>query len=68
MLHTLQFLIGILIILLITPQTYNDNIVLKNFVETGWFMNYFEAKNFLKIITWGLIFGFIILTFAIHFF
>ena len=68
MLHGLQFIVGILIIILIVPQTPTENIVLRKFLETGWFTNYSEAKIFLKITTWCLIFLFLILTFLIHYF
>lgn len=68
MVNILQFVIGILIIVLIVPQTPTENIVLRKFLETGWFTNYSEAKNFLKITTWCLIFLFLILTFLLHYF
>lgn len=68
MLNFLQFLTGILIIVLIVPQTPTENIVLRKFLETGFFTNYSEAKSFLKITTWSLIFVFVILTFLISYF
>ena len=68
MLNFFQFFTGILIILLIVPQTPTENIVLRKFLDTGLFTNYNEAKNFLKISTWFLIFLFLILTFLIIYF
>ncbi len=67
MLNILQFVTGILLIILVVPQTQTDNIVLRKFLETGWFTNYSEAKSFLKITTWLLIFLFLILTFLISY-
>ena len=68
MLNFFQFLTGILIIVLIVPQTPTENIVLRKFLETGFFTNYNEAKSFLNFITWFLIFLFLILTFLISYF
>nr|YP_003058277.1 hypothetical chloroplast RF47 [Parachlorella kessleri]ACQ90984.1 hypothetical chloroplast RF47 [Parachlorella kessleri] len=68
MLKFFQFFTGILIIVLIAPQTSTENIVLKKFTETGLFTSYAEAKSFLKITTWFLIFAFLILTFLISYF
>jgi hypothetical protein len=68
MLNFFQFLTGILIIVLIVPQTPTENIVLRKFLETGFFTNYSEAKSFLKISTWVLIFLFLIFTFLIIYF
>ena len=50
-----QLVIGIVLIILIIPQTPTENIVLRKFSETGFFTNYNEAKNFLNRITWLLI-------------
>ena len=63
MLNILQTSIGILIILLIVPQTLTENIVLRKFIETGFFTNYSEAKSVLNFLTWFLICFFLILTF-----
>ena len=67
MLNILQFLTGILLIILVVPQTQTENIVLRKFLETGWFTNYNEAKSFLKNSTWLLIFLFLLLTFLISY-
>ena len=61
----LQVLIGFFLILVITPQTQTENIVLRKFVETGFFTSYGEAKNFVKNLTWGLIGAFLGLTFML---
>lgn len=66
MLNFIQFLIGILIIILIVPQTPTENIVLRKFLETGFFTNYSEAKSALNFITWFLICLFLVLTFSLN--
>ncbi len=61
----LQVLTGFFLILIITPQTQTENIVLRKFVETGFFTSYGEAKSFVKNLTWGLIGAFLSLTFIL---
>jgi hypothetical protein len=61
----LQVLTGFFLILVITPQTQTENIVLRKFVETGFFSSYGEAKSFVKNLTWGLIGAFLGLTFLL---
>jgi protein translocase SecG subunit len=68
MFKIVQLIIGIFLIVLIIPQTPTENIVLRKFSETGFFTNYNEAKNFLNIITWVLIFSFLFITFLLNFF
>jgi protein translocase SecG subunit len=68
MLKIIQFCTGILIIILIVPQTPTENIVLRKFIDSGLFTNYSEAKSFLNQITWILIFTFLVLTFGLTFF
>ena len=68
MLKIIQFCTGILIIILIVPQTPTENIVLRKFLDSGLFTNYSEAKSFLNRITWILIFTFLVLTFGLTFF
>lgn len=67
MLKFIQFCTGILIIILIVPQTPTENIVLRKFLDSGIFTNYSEAKYFLNQITWILIFSFLVLTFGLTF-
>jgi protein translocase SecG subunit len=67
MLKIIQLFISFLLILLIVPQTPTENIVLRRFSETGFFTSYNEAKNFLNILTWTLIFSFLIITFLLNF-
>ena len=67
MLKFIQFCTGILIIILIVPQTPTENIVLRKFLDSGIFTNYSEAKSFLNQITWILIFSFLVLTFGLTF-
>jgi preprotein translocase subunit SecG len=66
MIRIIQLLVGFFLIVLVVPQTPTENIVLRVFFETGFFTTYSEAKSFLKILTWSLIFSFLFLTFLIH--
>lgn len=66
MLNFIQLIVGILIIFLIVPQTPTENIVLRKFLETGFFTNYSEAKSVLNFITWFLICFFLLLTFFLN--
>lgn len=61
MLHFIELLIALSIILLVVPQTPTENIVLRKFLETGLFTNYSKAKEFLTLLTWSLIFSFLVL-------
>lgn len=61
MLHFIELVIAFSLIFLIVPQTPTENIVLRKFVETGLFTNYNKAKDFLNLLTWGLIFSFLVL-------
>lgn len=65
MLYSIQFIIGILLIFLIIPQTPSENIVLRKFNETGLFNNYKQAKKSLYGLTWFIIFLFLIVTFTL---
>ena len=67
MLQLIQNILGLLIIIVIVPQTPTENIVLRKFLESGFFSSYNEAKKILNIITWGLIFLFLIITFLHNF-
>jgi hypothetical protein len=60
-----QLFFALCLIILITPQTAtpNENVVLRKFIETGFFTNYREAKWFLSFLTWLSIFLFLVLTF-----
>ena len=59
MFHFIEILIALSIIFLVVPQTPTDNIVLRKFIETGFFRNYSTAKNFVTKMTWFLIFLFL---------
>ncbi len=67
MLKLLQNIIGFLIIILIVPQTPTENVVLRKFLDSGLFTSYSEAKKILNLLTWGLIFSFLIFTFTLNF-
>nr|YP_009106218.1 hypothetical chloroplast RF47 [Binuclearia lauterbornii]AIT95063.1 hypothetical chloroplast RF47 [Binuclearia lauterbornii] len=62
MFNLIRLVFALLLIVLITPQTDKENIVLRKFHESGFFMNYNEAKHFLNRITWISIGFFLIIT------
>ena len=70
MIKLVQLFFAVCLIILITPQTATstENVVLRKFLETGFFANYSEAKWFLGFLTWLSIFLFLILTFLKTFF
>ena len=57
-----RFILALIIILLIAPQTQKENMLLTEFHESGFFANYAESKHFLNCLTWVTIFIFL----AIH--
>lgn len=61
MLQFIELVIAFSIIFLIVPQTPTENIVLRKLLETGFFTNYSKAKEFLILITWVLIFLFLLI-------
>ncbi len=65
MLQTLQLFIAISIIILIVPQTPTENVILRRFLDTGFFANYSEAKSVVRGLTWFLIFSFLVSTFGL---
>jgi preprotein translocase subunit SecG len=67
MLHFIELVIALSIILLIVPQTPTENIVLRKLLDTGFFTNYSKAKQFLSLLTWVLIFVFLILLIFLNF-
>ena len=67
MIIIIQLLSGLLILLIVIPQTPTENIVLRKFNETGFFSNYKNAKKFVNLLTWSLIVLFITLTFLLNF-
>ena len=68
MIKIIQLLSGLLILLIVIPQTPTENIVLRKFNETGFFFsNYKNAKKFVDVLTWSLIFIFLTLTFVLNF-
>ena len=67
MIKIIQLLSGLLILLIVIPQTPTENILLRKFNETGFFSNYKNAKKFVDILTWSLIVIFITLTFVLNF-
>nr|AYC64564.1 hypothetical protein Ycf47 [Pseudoderbesia arbuscula] len=51
-----RFLIGLLVITILMPQTPKDNTLLFDFNESGLFSTYSESKTVLKILTYFTIF------------
>ena len=66
MLQFIEVLIALSIIFLVVPQTPTENVVLRKLLETGFFTNYNKAKNFLTLLTWSLIFSFLILLIVLN--
>jgi preprotein translocase subunit SecG len=62
MLNIIQLVIALFVLVLIAPQTQKSNIVLRIFHESGFFIDYGEAKWFLTVLTWISIFIFLILS------
>ena len=65
MLQTIHLLIAVCIIVLIVPQTPTENVILRQFLDTGFFANYSEAKSVVRGLTWFLIVTFLISTFCL---
>ena len=55
-----RFILAIIIILLISPQTPQENNLLAEFQESGLFSDYAEAKYSLNILSWLTIFLFLL--------
>nr|YP_009472450.1 hypothetical protein [Bryopsis sp. HV04063]ARO74138.1 hypothetical protein [Bryopsis sp. HV04063] len=51
-----RFLIGLLIIVILTPQTPKENTLLLDFNESGIFSTYSESKTVLRALTYITIF------------
>jgi hypothetical protein len=64
MINFLRVFFSFLILLILTPQTFELNPVLNFFHETGFFANYGEAKIYLNFLTWFLIFFFFFFSFV----
>lgn len=60
MLSTIRLIIALVVLILIAPQTQKSNLVLRIFHESGFFVDYSEAKWFLNLFTWTLIFTFLL--------
>lgn len=52
MITVIRFILTLVIIILIVPQTNTENIVLRAFNKTNFFKHYGEAYYFLRWITW----------------
>nr|YP_009532757.1 hypothetical protein Ycf47 [Pedobesia claviformis]AYC65327.1 hypothetical protein Ycf47 [Pedobesia claviformis] len=55
-----RFLIGLILIILLIPQTPNQNYLLTDFNESGLFNNYLESIKILNKLTIGTIILFFI--------
>ena len=67
MIRTVYLIIGFVLIFIIVSQTSTENIILRKLFETGFFLNYNEAKNFLIRLTWFLISSFLFFTLYLSF-
>ena len=47
-----RFILALIIVLLLAPQTPKDNFLLTQFIDSEFFANYGEAKHFLNWLTW----------------
>ena len=52
MITVIRFILTLILIILIVPQTNTENIMLRAFNSANIFKNYGEAKSFLRWITW----------------
>lgn len=62
-LNFIRLAISILVIIIIIPQTLNDNVLLRVLNDSKIFANYSETKKKLNFLTWSLIFLFLGTTF-----
>lgn len=63
MINILRIFFGILVIILIIPQTPTENALLRKVHESGFFAYYTETKKFLTYLTWLSIILFLLFTF-----
>jgi len=54
--------LDLIVILLLSPQTSQDNILIDEFNQSGFFTDYGESKEFLNWLTWGTIGLFIVVS------
>jgi preprotein translocase subunit SecG len=66
LLKLIQCTTGIFLILVVAGQTPKDNIVLSLFHNSGYFINFAEAKAAVKIVTWVPIFIFLLCTLLLN--
>jgi preprotein translocase subunit SecG len=52
MITVIRFILTLVLIILIVPQTNTENMVLRAFNNTKFFKNYGEATSFLRWVTW----------------
>jgi hypothetical protein len=57
----MRLFLAIILRILIIPQTSFDNLVVRQFNESGLFANYAEAKQVVSLATWGCLFAFLAL-------
>lgn len=62
MLFSIRLIIALFVLVLIAPQTQKSNLVLRVFHESGFFIDYSEAKWFLNVLTWLAIFIFLVVS------
>ena len=62
MVTIVRLFFALFVIILVIPQTKKYNIVLRIFHESGFFIDYREAKWFLSFLTWIVILIFLIIS------
>ena len=63
MLTFIRFILTLVLIVLIVPQTNTENIMLRAFNNSNLFKSYGEAKYFLRWLTWTLIAIYLLVTY-----
>ena len=63
MITVIRFILTLVLIILIVPQTNTENIMLRAFNNTNIFKNYGEAKSFLRWLTWLSIVLYLLVTY-----
>lgn len=63
MLNALQVFLGLLVLVLLIPQTPKVNFTLRRFYASGVFATYSEAKRFMTRLSWGTLFIYFLVTY-----
>ncbi len=63
MITFIRFILTLVLIAVIVPQTNTENILLRAFNNSNLFKNYGEAKSFLQWLTWSAIVLYLFITY-----